>query len=65
MKTQSKSITTLIIEKDFFSAYNSQRKKNIDIAVAVVSHYRDIPVEEVKTMLRNIIRNLQEGNNVQ
>ncbi len=53
------------IEKDFFSAYNSQRKKNIDVAVAIVAHYREIPIEEVKTMLKNIIRNLQEGNNLQ
>jgi peptidyl-tRNA hydrolase len=65
MKTQNKSITKINIEKDFFSAYNAQRKKNIDTAVAVVAHYREIPVEEVKTMLRNIIRNLQEGNNLQ
>ena len=52
------------IEKEFFSAYNANKRKNIDVAISQVAHYRGLTVEEVRTRLRHIIENLQAGNNL-
>lgn len=54
----------LDIEKDFFSAFNANDRKNIEVAVAQVAHYRGLKIEDVNIRLKHILENLRAGNSL-
>lgn len=54
--------TSSIIEHDFHVAFNANKRKNIEVAVASVAHFRGLEIDEVRQMLKNIIKNIEDGN---